>query len=222
MTKTFSDKEDPDKTYAEKQSEKDEGSYGSIETYTGRMFQPLSPTANSISVIDIAHALSMNCRYNGHCKSFYSVAEHCVLMSRSNFIDDIDVVDENTKQTYRKWALLHDATETYLPDMPRPIKSLVNGFDESEEQLHQAIAEKFGLPYPIPSVVHKMDNMILKDEASELMHSGGDNKFWVFTEEGELGVEIQNWQPHKAEKEFIDRFDELFDSDTGFVVAKGF
>ena len=53
-----------------------------MQTYTGRQFWPIDPRANEVHIEDIAHALSMMCRYNGHCRTFYSVAEHSVLVSQ--------------------------------------------------------------------------------------------------------------------------------------------
>lgn len=82
-------------------------------TYSGRAFWPLDPRADEIDPLDIAHALSMLCRYGGHVRRFYSVAEHCVLMSHA-------VAPEHAL-----WALLHDATEAYMVDLPRPINRIL-------------------------------------------------------------------------------------------------
>jgi hypothetical protein len=81
-----------------------------MQTFTGRAFYPLDPRPEDIDPVDIAHALSLICRYGGHSSRFYSVAEHCVLMSHA-------VAPEHAL-----WALLHDATEAYLGDMIRPLK----------------------------------------------------------------------------------------------------
>lgn len=172
---------------------------GSIETFTGRRFKPIDPNPININIRDIAHSLSMNCRYNGHCSRFYSVAEHSVLMS--SYLYDMGWDWET-----QIWALLHDASEAYLPDMPRPIKGLVNGFDEAEERIQRAIAMRFNLSWPIPEIVHVCDDGILADEARQLIRSGGED--WYLPEDS-LGIEVFCWSPQTAYMKFIDRYLEL-------------
>src|SRR5271165_7548492 len=81
-----------------------------IQTYTGRVMYPLDPRPEEINIIDIAHALSNLCRFTGHVRTFYSVAEHSVRVSQH--CDPKDAL----------WGLLHDASEAYLADMSRPMK----------------------------------------------------------------------------------------------------
>ncbi|MDO4254358.1 MAG: hypothetical protein Q4C81_04310 [Kocuria sp.] len=81
-----------------------------MQTYTGRRFYPLDSRPEDVDVVDVAHALSMQCRYNGHVRLFMSVAEHCVLVSRL------------VPSEHALWGLLHDATEAYVGDMVRPLK----------------------------------------------------------------------------------------------------
>ena len=47
-----------------------------MQTHSGLRFYPLDPRPEDIRIEDIAHALPMICRFNGHCSRFYSVAEH--------------------------------------------------------------------------------------------------------------------------------------------------
>lgn len=82
-----------------------------IQTFTGKKVFPLAMTAEMVCVDDIAHALSMKCRFTGHCREFYSIAEHSVRVSLL------------VRPELRLAALLHDAAEAYLPDLARPIKS---------------------------------------------------------------------------------------------------
>src|SRR4051812_31750950 len=89
-----------------------------IQTYSGTEFWPLSPKAADVKLIDIAHALSNKCRFAGHCREFYSVAQHSVLVSRQ-------LPDE-----FKLWGLLHDAGEAYFADIPNPIKIQYTLFDE--------------------------------------------------------------------------------------------
>lgn len=81
-----------------------------IRTYTGILFDPFHPKIEDINIYDIAHALSNECRYAGHCSKFYSVAEHSVIISK--------LCSEENALT----GLLHDGSEAYVKDLPRPIK----------------------------------------------------------------------------------------------------
>lgn len=187
--------------YHEGQENNQEGNGGSIELRSGRRFHPLTPDPAEVEISDIAHSLARNCRYNGHVPGFYSVAEHSVLMSYAvpDFVD-------GSAQIEKMWCLLHDASEAYLPDMPRPVKSLLKGFDEAEERIHQCIAERFDLPYPIPEVVEWMDDVILADEARQLMKSGGED--WFLPEPG-IGIEVYGWDYQFAQAQFLKRFHQL-------------
>jgi hypothetical protein len=86
-----------------------------IQTATGRQFRVLEPKAETIDPLDIAHALAHTCRFNGHSQSFYSVAQHCCTMVAHLERQGADL-------DLKRWALLHDADEAYLPDVPRPVK----------------------------------------------------------------------------------------------------
>ena len=94
-----------------------------IQTYTGRKFHPLDPAMTDFDLRDIAHSLSLLCRFNGHCLRFYSVAEHSVRVSRI-LPDDLKL-----------WGLLHDAGEAYLTDLPRPVKGQMPGFRDMEDKI---------------------------------------------------------------------------------------
>lgn len=94
-----------------------------ILTYTGREFWPLDPRAEDVFIEDIAHALALTCRFTGHCREFYSVAQHSVLCSHY-------VADHGGDTGTQLAALLHDASEAYLPDVARPIKDLILVVDE--------------------------------------------------------------------------------------------
>lgn len=185
----------------EDQEDHENGRGGSIELASGGRFFPLDPDSESILIEDIAHSLARNCRYNGHVPGFYSVAEHSTLMSYAitNYTDEKGV-------ELPLWALLHDATEAYLPDMPRPVKSLVSGFEEAEQRLRETVAEAFDLEMPIPDKVEWMDDAILADEARQLMKSGGED--WYLPEEG-VGIEVHGWDHMFAEAQFLRRFADL-------------
>jgi uncharacterized protein len=112
-----------------------ETSRGWMTTFTGKKIWPLNARPWDICIEDIAHALSRKCRFSGHCLDFYSVAQHCVLVSRM------------CSQENKLWALMHDAAEAYLDDLPRPVKYSpeLTGYREAERKLEQIIWQVFGL-----------------------------------------------------------------------------
>ena len=128
-----------------------------ITTYSGRLFYPLSPRIEDIELEDIIHSLPMKCRFTCQVKWFLSVAQHSVMVS--------DQVSEKNVLC----ALLHDATEAYLPDIATPIKPHIPGFVGIEDRLYSVIALKFGLPDPIPEEVHKADKRMRATEDRDLM-----------------------------------------------------
>lgn len=166
-----------------------------MQTYTGRRFYPLDPRPEEIDRADIAHALSLLCRYGGHVDRFYSVAEHCVLMSRA------------VEPEHALPALLHDATEAYVVDVPRPLKRQLAGYAAIEEQVWFAIAYHFRLPLELPASVKEADNRILLTERAALMPRA---ERWSVDDEYEpLPVEIEGWTPAVAERAYLDRLAEL-------------
>lgn len=130
-----------------------------IQTYSGKRFNPTNPVPSAIVIQDIAHALSMQCRFSGHIKQFYSVAQHCVLVS--HLCDPEDAL----------WALLHDASEAYLIDIPRPLKysGQFDAYKVFEENVQKAICLRFGLDFQEPSSVKRADTVMLATEARDLM-----------------------------------------------------
>jgi hypothetical protein len=168
-------------------------------THTGRQFWPLSPRAEDLDLVDIAHALSLQCRYNGHTSRFYSVAEHCVLVSQS------------VPEEFAAWGLLHDAAEAYIGDLIRPIKRSMPSFCAADDQLTALIAERFGLDgTEIPAAVHHADARILLTERAELLNMSTGHRWDEYVEGLEpLDVEVVGVAPQVAEQAFLDRFEEL-------------
>jgi len=159
-----------------------------IQTYTGKQFWPLDPRPEDVDIKDIARSLSMQCRYNGHCARFYSVAEHSVLVARQ------------ASPKNRLAALLHDAAEAYLCDLPRPVKHSVSGYAEAEAAVERAIAERFGVTWPWPDEVKYLDTCILHDEKAQLMRP--EPAPWRLPGEP-LGVRVECWSPERARTEFM-------------------
>lgn len=173
--------------------ERRKGEY--IQTFTGRKFWPIDPRPDEVCIDDIAHALSMLCRYNGHCLKFYSVAEHSVHVAQWLF-------DNGYPWETILAGLLHDATEAYVADVPRPLKQSLPTYKDAENKVWRAIAARYGLDAELPAEVHEADNRILADEVQQNMkpmewHAGHDDP---------LGVELEFWTPAQAEHEFIAMF----------------
>ena len=173
---------------------------GWIQTFTGVAFYPLDARPEEINIRDIAHALSMQCRFTGHCRSFYSIAEHSVRVSM--LCDPKDAM----------WGLLHDASEAYLCDLARPIKRLPElvPYRDAETRLQAAIAIKFGLPTSEPESVQLADKTMLAMEARDLM--GPLLPGWDKWDRYLAGVPYRigrTWTPGEAEEIFINRFNDL-------------
>jgi hypothetical protein len=166
-----------------------------MQTYSGGRYYPSDPQPEDINPTDIAHALSLLCRYGGHVDRFYSVAEHCVLMSNA-------VAPE-----YALQALLHDATEAYVVDVPRPVKLVLPDYRAVEDAVWSAIARYFDIPEKLPEAVKLADNQILIPERNTLMPRA--EKWDVDAEYTPLPVTIHGWAPHIAEHRYAERLAEL-------------
>lgn len=170
--------------------------FGWIQTYTGRLFYPLAPRPEDVHIDDVAHALSLLCRYTGHTRVFYSIAQHSVLAS--NY----------APPEHALWALLHDASEAYLCDMARPVKLLMPEYLQAEEALERCVAARFALSWPMPAPVREVDRRLLATERRDLM--APPPRPWVSTERIDPYPEvIAAWTPRVAEVQFLARFKEL-------------
>lgn len=133
-----------------------------IQTYTGVKFDLLAPTPDMIRIEDIAHALANLCRFNGHVRLFYSVAQHSVHVSKL------------VPPQFARIALLHDATEAYVGDVVRPLKALLPDYKHIESGVWRAIAAHFNLPAEIPFAVKHADNIALLTERRDLLGTSPD------------------------------------------------
>lgn len=132
---------------------------GGIATYTGRIMFPLTPSAEDICIEDIAHSLALQCRFTGHTRYHYSVGQHSWAVSY--FVPE----------KWAMWGLLHDATEAYLSDIARPVKSLWPEYKGMEDKIMRAVAERFDLEpiFPMPDAVAEVDDLLLGNEIKYLM-----------------------------------------------------
>lgn len=137
-----------------------------ITTFTGASFDPTAPEVNKLNIHDVAHALSMLCRANGHFPVFYSVAQHCL-----NCMAEAQA--RGYSRRVQMACLLHDAAEAYLQDIPRPVKIQLAKYNELEEALLQIIWSKW-LDAPLTKEeyrqVFEIDDALLYTEFHHFMN----------------------------------------------------
>ena len=129
-----------------------------ITTYTGKHFDPTAPDATLLDIKDIAHALSLMCRGNGHVKTFFSVGQHCVNCA-------LEAEQRGFSQRVILACLLHDASEAYMSDVPRPFKASLPEYVKAEEQLLDLIYEKF-----LGSVLTEEEQRLVKSVDDDLLY----------------------------------------------------
>lgn len=141
------------------------GSY--ISTYSKIKFWPLDPREEEIKTMDIAHALSMMCRGNGHYEHFYSVAQHSI-----NCAKEAELRGESHR--VQLTCLLHDASEAYISDITRPVKRLLDEYRRIEEKLQNFIFDFYGLgdlTNEEEAIVKEIDDSMLNYELKELLEN---------------------------------------------------
>ena len=166
-----------------------------IQTFTGKQFFPLDPRPEDLDIRDIAHALSLQCRFNGHCLQFYSVAEHSVRVSE--WLDG----------EHSLWGLLHDAAEAYLGDVVRPLKRQLDAYNAIEKRLLRVVADHFDLGWPMPEAVAVADTRLLAAEARDIMAPAPAP--WELMGLEPLPGTIEPWSATEAEQRFVERYAKL-------------
>lgn len=167
-------------------------------TSGGHRFWPLDPRPQDIHIEDIAHGLSMLCRFCGQVKKFYSVGHHSVLVSR--------IVHPRAALA----GLLHDASEAYLGDIIRPIKQHLDVYKKFEDATMRAVCQKFGLNWDDEELwneVKRADNVLL---ATEFRDVTGLKYRVAMPEELPTTERIGRcWGTARGKREFLARFEEL-------------
>ncbi len=173
-----------------------------LQTVSGRWVNPFDPNPEQIELADIARALANQCRFGGHCRAFYSVAQHCVIVSEL-------MEGEGASADEALAALMHDAAEAYLGDLPHPIKhrsQLGQVFKDAEEPLERVIRGRFAITNS-PSEIKRIDRALL---ATERLAFSAERWQWPELEGVDpLDVELEPWSPDRAADAFIRRFEEL-------------
>jgi uncharacterized protein len=173
-----------------------------LQTVSGRWVNPFDPDPDQLDAGDIARALANQCRFGGHSRVFYSVAQHSVIVS--------ELVEQRGGDAEDVFAaLMHDASEAYLGDMPHPIKhrsSLGAAFKAAEDHLEAALRERFRINADVPEI-KRADRALLATERRAFSGEGGH---WPELEGVEpLELELTALAPDEAAQAFAQRYAEL-------------
>ena len=152
----------------------------SIRTFSGKVFDLEIMEPDSICIEDIAHGLAYTARFAGQLKSFYSVAQHSFYAF------------QNASPENRLAALMHDASEAYIGDMPSPFKSMLPDYRFIEERLMKAISDKFGFAFPLPEEVKEIDKYLFGIEWNGCVLDL---------------IPIEFWDPETAKRRFLEAFE---------------
>jgi hypothetical protein len=184
-----------------------------MQTYAGVKFYPRDPRPSDIKIEDIAHGLSLLCRFGGQCTQFYSVAEHAVRVSRL-----VEELGGTPHEIF--WGLNHDDSEAYLGDVVWPLKQApeMQGYLELEALCMAAICDALGMPLEQPAIVKHADLVMLATEKRDLMQ--GDAKTvsreaiaakaalgdWHCDHLAPHPVPIATWSSADAKHAFLERY----------------
>jgi hypothetical protein len=172
-----------------------------VSTYTGGRFYPEDPRAEDMNLTDIAHSLSMQCRFNGHTNRFYSVAQHCVLAVRELYTQNEKLPPSNQMMLT---MLLHDGPEAWIGDLVRPIKMISPKFRVMEHEIATVLAQKFGLIYPYPKRVYDIDDRMQVTEMMQLLPDTAANSTHIRSLGAKpLDIKIDPWSAGEAKDAFL-------------------
>lgn len=168
-----------------------------IQTITGRWIDPWRIQPEDVDILDIARALAMQCRFAGHVKAFYSVAQHSVLVANQVARETINWPHDSVLA-----ALLHDASEAYLGDITRPMKHHreMEQYRYVEQHVQRTINSAFGLrpnAHNLLEIVAVDRGMVYWEQHYLCYGTSNDNP------KPKFDVAIHSWDPARAEEEFM-------------------
>jgi len=176
-----------------------------FQTYTGHAFPLFDCKPADFIIKDIAHSLALLCRYNGHCRFHFSVAQH------SWYVMEClkKVLHVESKQLLLT-GLLHDAAESICGDMISPVKHhpIMRPYVDWINHIERVLAERFDIPFPFPPIIKRADNIMLATEKEHIVHLPPPRP-WVIVEEPWFELEIEQWSPEVAEERFLQAFIDL-------------
>lgn len=169
-----------------------------ILTNAGQYFPFDEPEKYNFRIDEIAHALSNLCRFTGHCRSHYSVAQHSVIVSHI-VSPDIAMI-----------GLLHDAAEAYIGDVASPLKRKLKEYKAIEERVEAALFKQFGIPYPLPPEVKEADIAVMLAERRDLMPpTQGRDEVWPKCAVPLMARVIVPMSQPQAKQLFLNRYNSL-------------
>ena len=177
---------------------------------SGRCIVMNDPHVDQIDISDIAYSLSRSARYAGNTIGEpYSVAQHSVLVA--------DLVKETNPDDIllQLAALLHDAAEAPLIDIPYPVKISIDGFDELEDDIMCAIGRKFMVPQQVfdDPAIKSADWRAQQLEVRDLLPLPNvltPEEYWGFDPALIVGKKIIPLQWQEAQELFITEFNDLW------------
>jgi len=170
-----------------------------IQTVSGINFTFTEPKSEDFNIVDIAHSLGMQCRFNGHTRRFYSVAEHCLNVARL------------LPREFKLEGLLHDASEAYITDIATPVKRLLPDYARLEAIVQGSVRKVFNLPEQESPEVVQADRACLVAEAKKYLPITRDH--WIYADRYKSIYELEEkyvvgWLPEIATNLFLLRYDQ--------------
>lgn len=183
-----------------------------IQTFTKKRFHLLQPHIDDVDILDIAHALSLQPRFNGQSSEPYSVSQHSIMVCHQcSALAVPNNASPRDKAIIELHGLLHDASEAYISDVNAPLKhsGRMDEYIKIEEKIQSTILKKFGIRTARPPIIKAIDKRVLATEAKALMAPLLPEWETYCNENHPFNISIIPWQARAAEKEFLALFNQL-------------